>query len=284
MSERRKVFRARVLAGARSLFKLDLFERLLLRATVGHPYSGFVSKLPPLHTSYPPGTRRQVVRHGCVLDLDLSDLVDWYAFWGFADRAHDELAQRCSAGQVVVDIGANRGITVTRLARIVGPQGRVVAIEADRGNFALLEQRVRENDLTWVTLVNRAVAEEAGVLRISPRVTQNSGMNSIAERGQAIEAATLDAILGEVGVESVDAIKIDVEGYEERVLAGAVRTIAEHRPVVLVEVDDENLGRFGSTRSDLFAKLPGYSLSDASNPGTALEAAHGDVLALPEAS
>ena len=279
----REELRARVLAAGRSLFKLPPFERLLLRGTVGHPYEGFVSKLPPLHTSYRPGTERRVVRHGCVLSLDLSDLVDWYAFWGFADGAHDAFVGNCGPGQVVVDIGANRGITVTRLARVVGPEGRVVGIEADPANFALLQRRVRENDLTWVTLLNRAVADEPGTLRISRRESQNSGMNSIGESGQPIEASTLDSILGELGIDSVDAIKIDVEGYEERVLAGAAETLSANRPVLLVEVDDENLSRFGSTRAELFARLPGYSISDAATPGRELEAEHGDVLAVPRA-
>src|SRR5437879_1660441 len=103
--------RTRVLRWFRSVWKIPALERALVRRTNRHPYSGLVSKLPPLARDYRRGTRRVAVRYGLRLDLDLSDLGNWYAYWGFTAPSHDALVRLCRPGATVVDVGANFGIT-----------------------------------------------------------------------------------------------------------------------------------------------------------------------------
>lgn len=52
-----------------------------------------------------------------------------------------------------------------------------------------------------------------------------------------------------------DLIKIDVDGYEGKVLQGGMRTFAAHRPAIMLELHKDELIRFGETRRDVVSRL-----------------------------
>lgn len=266
----------------RGIFVLAPFERPLLAYTRGRPYEG-LAKLVPLPESYPPGTMRAATRHGCNLNLDLSDLIDWYVFWGFLDPSHEAIVDQCGPGATVLDVGANRGSTAIRLALAAGPSGRVIALEPDPTNYEILRERLRSNGLTWATPLNVAAAERPATLRIAARARSNSGMHQVSETGAEVRAARLDDIVEELNLSEVDLIKIDVEGYEARVIEGAGRTIAEHRPTLIIEIDAGNLATFGATPSGLLDHVRGlgYRITDSVSGASELPDRQFDALAVP---
>lgn len=146
------------------------------------------------------------------------------------------------AGATAVDAGAFIGRHTLDLARAVGPTGQVVAIEPQAESFALLEGNVRRNDLEQVTCVPCALGcdEREGWLR-SERETSTAALLrknvQPGRRDTRIHIRTLDDVLAKLGVERVDFLKLDVEGAERDVLAGAARTIeANPGMLILVEV------------------------------------------------
>jgi FkbM family methyltransferase len=130
------------------------------------------------------------------------------------------LRKQTPTGGVFVDIGANVGTIALPLAYHVGPQGRVVAIEAHPVAHSRIAFNTAASRLDNVTIVEAAAADVDGELTIVSG--DNLGASHIATdkdtSGFRVRARTLAGLLADAAVERVDALKIDVEGYEDRVL------------------------------------------------------------------
>lgn len=133
-------------------------------------------------------------------------------------------------GMRAVDVGANIGYYLLLIESRIGPGGTVACFEPEPDNLRELERNVRANRLENVRLFPTAVGAEDG------SVAMRTGINAAvagAEGGDfSVPLVRLDTALDG----PVDFVKIDVEGYEGQVLAGARRLLREHRPVLLVEI------------------------------------------------
>ncbi|MGC1553112.1 MAG: FkbM family methyltransferase, partial [Bradyrhizobium sp.] len=128
------------------------------------------------------------------------------------------------AGGVFVDVGANVGTYALALARHVGTGGQVIAIEPHPVTHSRLAFNRAASDFSQVSLVAAAAGPSDGELLIETD-GDNLGASHIVsgERaGNAIKVPSLrlQRILDDAGVRRVDALKIDVEGFEDRVLTG----------------------------------------------------------------
>jgi FkbM family methyltransferase len=123
------------------------------------------------------------------------------------------------------------------LASIVGPAGRVLSFEPSPAVYAKLRKTVEANGLSNVMTFNLACGSSAATQTLHA-VSRSSGNSSILGRGPAsvsVEVARLDDVAA-VWERPVSLIKIDTEGYEPEVLAGAQRLIEEQRPVLYIEM------------------------------------------------
>jgi FkbM family methyltransferase len=139
----------------------------------------------------------------------------------------DFLRAHTPAGGVFVDVGANVGTYAMPLARHVGTNGKVIAIEPHPVTHARLAFNNSASGHTQVQLVAAAAGPADGDLMIETD-GDNLGASHIVSgtaSGKAIKVASLrlQRILEEAGVSRVDALKIDVEGFEDRVLTGFFR-------------------------------------------------------------
>lgn len=139
----------------------------------------------------------------------------------------DFLRTHTPAGGVFVDVGANVGTYAMPLARHVGASGKIIAIEPHPVTHARLSFNRAASDFTQVDLVAAAAGPSDGELMIETD-GDNLGASHIVSgtrSGNAIRVPSLrlQRILGDAGVTHVDALKIDVEGYEDRVLTGFFR-------------------------------------------------------------
>jgi FkbM family methyltransferase len=136
----------------------------------------------------------------------------------------DFLRSRTPIGGVFADVGANVGTYAMPLARHVGASGKVIAIEPHPVTHARLAFNRAASGFTQVDLVAAAAGPSDGELMIETD-GDNLGASHIvsADRpGNAIKVASLrlQRILGDAGADHVDTLKIDVEGFEDRVLTG----------------------------------------------------------------
>ena len=139
----------------------------------------------------------------------------------------DFLRAHTPIGGVFVDVGANVGTYAMVLARHVGASGKVIAIEPHPVTHARLAFNRAASGYTQVALVAAAAGPSDGELTIETD-GDNLGASHIVSGQRAANAIKvpslrLQQILGEAGASHVDALKIDVEGYEDRVLTGFFR-------------------------------------------------------------
>jgi FkbM family methyltransferase len=142
------------------------------------------------------------------------------------------------SGDVFVDIGANIGLMSIFAAKCVGPQGHVHAFEALPKTAFLLHDNMMINECRNITIHGYALGAEKGTATIYENTQINRGGASLVvedgSEGTQISVETLDDTYDSVA--PISMVKIDVEGYEPYVLAGAKKTFARCRPIVIIEV------------------------------------------------
>lgn len=154
-------------------------------------------------------------------------------------------------GDLVVDVGAHVGTFAVPLAREVAPEGRVLAVEAADTAHSLLVHNTGLNDLEDVLVPVHAAVGSAGRAVVGERVPDgNTGARQLlledAPTADGPTVRTLDELVAEHAADHRPAlVKIDVEGAELDVLEGAEQTIAEHRPLLCLEVSAPQLADLG---------------------------------------
>jgi FkbM family methyltransferase len=188
--------------------------------------------------------------------------------WKNADRATVDVflhSYTPQDGDVVFDIGAGWGTEVPTFSRLVGPTGRVVAVEAHPWTCDLLRRTVTANRLENVTVVQAAVSDQPGELSISDLENISNTVMNGAD-GHVVEAVTIDGLAKRVGVDRIDLLKMNIEGAERLALRGMVGTAPRVRHVVISCHDfraDRGHGDVFRTRAEVAETLAemGFELS-----------------------
>ena len=142
-------------------------------------------------------------------------------------------------GMVFLDIGAHVGLYSLPASKRVGHQGRVIAFEPHPSNRSLLMENIDRNHVENVTVVPAAVSDEPGQMHLQVSTFNPGDHRLYRERSsgvQTVETAvvSVDSWLESAGMETVDMIKMDVQGAEANVLAGMRRTLASSRRLKMI--------------------------------------------------
>jgi FkbM family methyltransferase len=198
---------------------------------------------------------------------------------GIAQRFRDHI----HPGDTVIDVGANVGIYTMLAAELVGPSGHVDAFEPDPQSMCYLLTNVSRSGLTErVTLWNLAASDRTTntQLYLDLKTARTTSLHADAPSPDAQKREPLvvaTAALDDLITKPPQFVKIDVEGAELAVLAGAARLLRDHHPVLLLEVSKGNL----PSATSLLVPL-GYSLVDAESGGPLGTGEYmRDVLAIP---
>jgi FkbM family methyltransferase len=148
-------------------------------------------------------------------------------------------------GAVCWDLGAHFGIHAVGLALQVGPEGRVCAFEPDGVAFARLQRHVRMNRLHNVTLYPLAASDHDGDLEMIVSGGLGSTVTHVRYDDEPVTAETrrlltrsvrLDTLVSSGELPVPDLLKIDVEGHGGAAIEGALGTISQRRPVIVLSV------------------------------------------------
>jgi FkbM family methyltransferase len=156
--------------------------------------------------------------------------------YGEFSRVLSALAGQLARGRTFLDVGANIGSVALPVARLAA---HVIAIEAHAGLAQLLAENASDNGLANVEVIHAAAAAEAGTLNFPTAPFDTIGNFGGIGFGdhfplQAVPAVTLDS----VAPADIAVVKIDVEGHEPQVLAGASHLLTITRPVWIIESPD----------------------------------------------
>lgn len=164
------------------------------------------------------------------------------------------LAERClRSGARVFDLGAHQGVVALMLAKAVGAQGGVVALEAVPHNAQVAKRNCALNGASNVHVVNAAVASTSGVAFVPTELNAHVRPNGGAGLAE-VPAVTVDELADRHG--TPDVILIDVEGGELAALQGAQRTLRHGHCAWLVEVHvGEGLEDAGGSASQVLEEL-----------------------------
>ena len=147
-----------------------------------------------------------------------------------------------SCGMVVLECGGHHGCDTILLARWVGPSGRVVTFEPIAENAAVIHSNLALNGVTNVVVEECAVGSARGEVVMSSQ--SNASVRMRGGSGPRVPIIALDEYCLEHNI-IPDFLKIDVEGYELSVLAGAGRLLREHVPALQIELHCDVLPKYG---------------------------------------
>ena len=163
-------------------------------------------------------------------------------------------------GVVALDCGANIGVHTIEWGQLMTGWGNVHSFEAQERVFYALAGNVAINNCLNVSAHYAAVGKDIGIIQIpEPNYLIPSSYGSFELRsgpktefiGQIIDYNATKKTVPVISIDSmslprVDFIKIDVEGMEEEVLAGATNTIARSKPIMLIETIKSNAANLQS--------------------------------------
>jgi FkbM family methyltransferase len=162
------------------------------------------------------------------------------AFHAHAPRLEQYVRANLPRNAVCLDVGANIGLTAILLS-LHCPQGRVYAFEASPTNVRFLRENLSLNNIGNCVVLDTAVGDREGTVEFYESVfSAGSHVSNGRRRGAAdlctvvVPVTTLDRVAEGPHLKGrrVDFIKLDVEGYEPAVLAGAARLCERDRPAI----------------------------------------------------
>jgi len=247
----------RIVDWPKEIFKIPFLERLLVQVTHGKSPRHLASRLAPLYSAYPPWSYRSVTRNDIKYILDISDYIEWLVYFGITWEPKKNLYSLIREGNTVIDVGANIGEVTFNLAKLVGASGSVHSFEPHPFIFSKLLQNFQLNEFRNIQLNNVGLGSRVEQLYIGPQVANNRGgtrINHSAE-GSLVNITSLDNYVSRMHVQKINLIKLDVEGFELKVLRGAENTLRDKKPILFIEINDSNLRAQGDSAYELFAFL-----------------------------
>ena len=228
-----------------------------IKATPPHPGRGILGKI--AWRIYPqPFIVKS--RDGFFVKMRLCDAEDFDVVNG-NDEPHNDrhvFVSHLREGMTVMDVGANWGLYSLLISRAVGPSGKVYAFEPVPEIFARLKEHIALNNATNVIPVPIALLDEKGTAKMSVEGGRSSLFRHVSDEFVDVQVERLDDFVEQERIERVDAIKIDVEGAELKVIRGADKTIRRNKPTLMVEINLVTLQATGITPEELFETIVSY--------------------------
>ncbi|HUZ60247.1 MAG TPA: FkbM family methyltransferase [Hanamia sp.] len=256
----------------RRFFIFSGSDKLLARFTRNGKPDSLAAKLIPPNYLYSPGTFRKCSVNGINFLLDISE-TNGHSNYYSLDDGYKILFSHINEGMNVIDIGANIGAITLQMAKKISKSGNVFSFEPSPYNFKQANKNISLNNFSNIKLINRGLGDKnetaflynvnpnnRGMLRLLPEDDQSKSYEK-----EKVEIDTLDSTMQKFSIAKPDFIKIDVEGFEYKVLQGAHETLSKFKPTLFIELVDNNLREQKSTAKELiqYLKLLNYKIINA---------------------
>lgn len=189
---------------------------------------------------------------GINFELDLREVIDSEMFYcgSREPQTSRTLELICNASDIVIDIGANVGSHALPMAKLVGPSGRVYAFEPVPWAMDKLKRNASLNGFSNIVTEQLALSDEnLGHVDMEFRASFKIGSaKGVDDKGQidngwwqecdcvSTKMQTLDSYVAEHSIQRIALIKLDVDGFEGKVIRGASETLSRFKPVIIMEL------------------------------------------------
>jgi FkbM family methyltransferase len=158
----------------------------------------------------------------------------------------EALRRLLAPGAVFFDVGANIGFFTILGARLVGPQGRVVAFEPVPACARAVARNIELNGFGQAEIREQAVGARSGSARLL--VVGEASWSHLASTGRHadvreeidVAVVSIDELVAAGAIPPPDVLKVDTEGAELQAIEGMRATIERHRPAIVCELHDTN--------------------------------------------
>ncbi len=244
----------------RTIFKISFLEKCLRALVMGKSPNSFIAKLVPNNYQYPKNTIRSFSYKNINLKLDIHDYIGHFIYFGYKDLGHEKLMELIKPNNIIIDVGANYGTTILQFASLIGGNGRVFGFEPDPTNFEICNQNIKLNLFKNILVENLGLGNQQITTSLVVDTDSNRGGNRISnninnKEAHLINVVKFDDWILQKNISKIDLIKIDVEGYELEVLKGAEQSIKKFKPILFIELDDNNLKLQNSSAKELISFL-----------------------------
>ena len=175
-----------------------------------------------------------------------TDFADYYTSCEMQTK--EWLINVLKSDSTFIDVGANVGILSLTAGKKIGRDGKIVSIEPTN-TYSILKKNLANqanNHETPTLFVNKAISDQIGMRK--DRIFKIWGKNPELSTW---DFTTIDQLVVDYGLERVDVMKVDTDGYELEVLKGAIKTLNQFYPIVIVEIN-EALTTRGVTPDKIF--------------------------------
>jgi FkbM family methyltransferase len=200
---------------------------------------------------------------GFVMEVDpleqLGESVLVEGRWG--PHVSEAMAAVLKEGSVFVDVGAHIGYYSLEASKLVGPSGRVIAVEPNPPIVDKLRRNIKLNEFTNVKVYEAACTDKTARLRFFPSPEERSLWSSLSPKNSGgedaieVDGMPLDSIAEIEKLPRMDLVKIDVEGAEMQVLRGMEKILTTFRPRLIMELKSDALDNLGASMEEVLSLL-----------------------------
>jgi len=211
-----------------------------------------------------------VLTHDCKMEVNPNDeglSAELLLHGSHEPDTTEFVSKHLKENMVCVDVGANIGYYSTLYSKIIGRNGKVLAIEPSPVNFEYLKNNLELQNFDNYLVFNCASGEKEGSVRFlmdkranKCMIVQNENQVSDTANIISVPVRKIDDIIDESKVDQVDFLKFDVEGYEWFAIQGALKTIQIFKPVIQIEIHFNRLGRENTQKILKILKNENYQI------------------------
>lgn len=196
----------------------------------------------------------KVLPFGVMVSNEDTHYAKWIEEAGRLDIASEfisRFSQHIPMGGTVIDIGACMGDHTATYSHLVGPLGRVVALECGGESFACLSYNMEPYaNVLPMKLAAGQITQRASFVR-SPNL---GASHLVQDPTGSVQVISIDNLVNCLNIWP-NLIKIDAEGFELKILKGANTVLRDMHPVLVIEINQGALERQGTTKEQVFQEL-----------------------------
>jgi len=137
---------------------------------------------------------------------------------------------------IIFDIGGYKGDTAAFFAYHVGESGKVFSFEPTKVNYSCLQKNIKDNNLERIVEIHNVGFSDIPATMKATSIDSGAPWSFIdsGKGDEDVKITTIDTFVEENNLDKIDFIKMDVEGFEEKVIRGGCKTLKKFNPSLVI--------------------------------------------------